>query len=252
VTTTAAGQTQGRHLTDGVLLALHDGESDDALEASHEHLARCTECRSRLDETAWRASAVRRSLESITVVALNENEFLRRVGATRSNRARPVWRRSAWQAAAAVIVVVAAAAASPIRAWIARQHEPSRAKVVTASPLRRVDSARTESRSGTTVSFAPSGPSFTLRFDSLPAAGLLTIGGTASTAVSARVVSGAGTGGDDVVVLPGELRVRNSASSRATYSVSVPAAVTRVRVLVGGRSIFDGAPPAVVRLRPPP
>jgi hypothetical protein len=239
-------------LSDGALLALHDG--DDALEANHEHVARCADCRSRLDALAARASAVRRSLEAIPVSPSNENEFLRRVGAARAHRARPVWRRPGWQAAAAMIVVAAAAAASPIRGWIQRQLGPSRAEVVTASPPRSVDSARTDSRSGggATVSFAPAGPAFTLRFDSLPAAGLLTIDRTASAAISARVASGAGTGGDDFVVLPGELRVRNLASSRATYLVSVPSTVTRVEVIVGGRPIYSGAPPAVVRLRSSP
>ena len=250
MTTPSAAQTPGSHLPDGALLALHDG--DDALDASHEHVAQCADCRSRLDALAARASAVRRSLESIPVAPLNENEFLRRVRAARAHRARPVWRRPGWQAAAAVIVVAAAAAASPIRAWIERRLERSRADVVTASPSRSVDSARTESRSGATVSFAPTGPAFTLRFDSLPAAGLLTIEGTASTAISARVASGAGMGGDDFVVLPGELRVRNLASSRATYLVSVPSTVTRVQVIVAGRPIYGGAPPAVIPLRSSP
>ena len=146
MTTPSAAQTPGSHLPDGALLALHDG--DDALDASHEHVAQCADCRSRLDALAARASAVRRSLESIPVAPLNENEFLRRVRAARAHRARPVWRRPGWQAAAAVIVVAAAAAASPIRAWIERRLERSRADVVTASPSRSVDSARTESRSG--------------------------------------------------------------------------------------------------------
>jgi hypothetical protein len=250
VTTPAAAQTPGSHLSDGALLALYDG--DDALGASHVHVAQCVVCRSRLDAVAARASAVRRSLESIPVSPLNENEFLRRVRAAGANRARPVWRRPSWQAAAAVIVVAAAAAASPIRAWIERRLERSRAEAVAGSPRRSVDSARKESRSGATVSFAATGPAFTLRFDSLPAAGLLTIDGTASKAVSARVASGAGTGGDDFVILPGELRVRNLASSRATYFVSVPSTVTRVQVIVGGRPIYSGAPPAVVPLRSSP
>ncbi|MGH9887958.1 MAG: hypothetical protein ACREBE_20665 [bacterium] len=98
------------------------------------------------------------------------------------------------------------------------------------------------------MSFAPSGPHFTMRLDSLPADGQLTLERTGADEISAQVTNGAGTGGDALLVLPGELRVRNTSAARASYAVLVPRAVDRVTVVVGGRSIFDGAPPARVTL----
>jgi hypothetical protein len=107
-----------------------------------------------------------------------------------------------------------------------------------------------EVRTGQTVSFAATSPDFTVRFDSLPRVGLLTVIGTAAPEISARVVSGAGTGGDAMVVLPGELRVQNTTSSLASYELRLPGIVTRLRVVVAGRVVFDGAAPTVVRLHP--
>ena len=87
-----------------------------------------------------------------------------------------------------------------------------------------------------------------MRLDSLPAAGVLIIGRTTGASFSVHVTAGAGTGGDEMVVLPGELDVRNTSASRASYTVSLPQTVVRFRVVVAGRAVFEGSPPARVRL----
>jgi hypothetical protein len=102
------------------------------------------------------------------------------------------------------------------------------------------------------ATFAASGPEFTLRLDSLPRAGALTIERATANEISAPVTSGAGTGGDAMVVLPGELRLRNASSSRASYTLALPRAVIRLRVVVAGRVVFDGPPTSRVKLTDSP
>jgi hypothetical protein len=92
------------------------------------------------------------------------------------------------------------------------------------------------------ATFAASGPEFTLRLDSLPRAGALTIERATANEISAPVTSGAGTGGDAMVVLPGELRLRNASSSRPSYTLTLPRDVIRLRVVVAGRVLLDGPP----------
>lgn len=87
-----------------------------------------------------------------------------------------------------------------------------------------------------------------MRLDVTPAMGSLAIERTTADQISVQVASGAGTGGDDMVVLPSELRVRNTTSSRTGYRMSVSSSVTRVVVIVAGQTVFDGAPPADVKL----
>jgi hypothetical protein len=69
---------------------------------------------------------------------------------------------------------------------------------------------------------------------------------TTSERITAGVVAGAGTGGDAMVVSPGELRLVNTSAARASYSLSVPPSVLRVRVVIAGSVAFDGPPPANV------
>lgn len=241
-----------------MLLALHDHEREDMFDDAREseldlgrrHVEQCDDCRVRLAVIGAQARHVRESLSFISVPSITADDFRRRVAAAGTRRIATRGRRPAWQAAAAVLVVAGAAAAAatgPIRAWIRHRAEsPPAERVPVQSPATTVQPA---DRSGATVSFAPAGPDFTVHFDSLPNSGVLTVGNTTAAEISARVVSGAGTGGDALVVLPGELRVRNSSRSRANYAVSVPSIVRRLRVTVAGQTVFDGVPGTVIQLR---
>jgi hypothetical protein len=236
------------HASDGVLLALHDAEHDPGLDASRAHVEQCDTCRSRLAGVAADASRVRSALASIPIPYVTEDAFGHRLAATRSRTARRVWSRPSWLAAAAVLVLAGIAAAGPIRDWLRRRAERPTIDSRSAPPPVPPESVVTTSRSGATVSFAAVGPDFIVRLDSVPDAGTLTASATSGPLVSARVANGAGTGGDDLVVLPGELRVRNTTGARASYELRLPAAVTRLRVIVAGRTIFDGPPAGAVVL----
>ena len=261
MTTSPFDHSTNQHPSDGVLLALHDRERDDMFDEARDaelafgrrHIGECDDCRTRLAGIAAHSTRVREALTSIPVPSSTADAFRRRLAQASARRTVPRWRRPAWQATAAVLVVAgvaAAAATGPIRAWL--RHRAERPAAEQRSLTQRAGATTQESvdRSGATVSFAVSGPDFTVRFDSLPVAGVLTVDSATAADITARVVSGAGTGGDAMVVLPGELRVRNSTGSRASYAVSVPRVVTRLRVIVDGRTVYDGAPRIVVQLHP--
>lgn len=262
MTTSPFDRSTDRHPSDGVLLALHDKEREDMFDEAREaelefgrrHVERCNDCRTRLAGMAAHSTRVREALASIPVPSITADAFRRRLAQASARRTVPRWRRPAWQAAAAVLIVAgvaAAAATGPIRVWL--RHRAERPAAEQRSPTQRPAATPQESldRSGATVSFAAGGPDFTVRFDSLPVAGVLSADSATGADIIARVVSGAGTGGDAMVVLPGELRVRNSTGSRASYAVSVPRVVTRLRVIVAGHAAYDGAPRVVVQLHPP-
>lgn len=243
-------QPPGAHPGDGILLALHDGEPGSEVGAIRGHVERCAECRARLTAIAESSDRVGAALASIDVPRVSQDEFRRRLTQPRRRGAVPVWRRPGWRVAAAFIVLAGAAAASPIRRWFGERGDTPRTAPDSiprpiALPVQSAESV------GASVSFAATDTAFTVRFDSLPEAGTLTARRSSDANITARIVSGAGTGGDALVVLPGELRVRNAASSRASYGITLPDTVTRLRVIVGRRSIFDGTPPVELQLNPP-
>ena len=238
------------HPDDGVLLALHDGETGFEGEAIREHVERCAECRARLAAIAMSSDRVGAALALIEVPPVSPDDFGRRIAQARRRTAVPVWQRPAWRVAAALIVVAGAAAASPIRQWF-REHSDTRTTTPDSASRPVPRPTQPAGSAGATVSFAATGADFTVRFDSLPEAGTLTAQHSSDAIITARIISGAGTGGDAFVVLPGELRIRNAPSSRASYRITLPNGVTRLRVIVAGVSVFEGPLPADLRLRPP-
>jgi hypothetical protein len=146
-------------------------------------------------------------------------------------------------------MLAGAAAASPVRHWLLRRLESRQSDIQSGPAPAPVPSTQPTNplvNRSAIVSFAPSGADFTVRFDSLPAAGVLTAEHTTAAEISARALNGASA--DPLLVLPGALRVRNGTASRTSYVVSLPAGVIRLRVIVAGDTVFDGAPPAIVRL----
>lgn len=232
------------HADEGVLLAIHDGEQDAALDAHRAHVETCAHCQTRLSELAGYAKRVREALTALPVRPAASAPPPRT--STRYVRVTTWWRRPAY-ALAATIVIAVIAVAGPIRRWVAQRFaEPdvSHPRGASSTPTTPVPRDLT----GSTVTFSPSGPEFVVRFDVRPSVGVLKLERTEAAVISVRITSGAGTGGDAMIVLPQELRVRNLATSRAAYTLSVPPSVVRVRVIVAGSSVFDGSGPAEVRL----
>jgi hypothetical protein len=248
VTASNASHSPDRHPSDGVLLALHDGESGGTLDADRVHVDHCADCQTRLAAIQNNSATVRQALAAIVVPPLDTDAVRRQLAATHATRVVPLWRWPATLAASVLIVATAmTAAAGPLRHWIAEHMSRSNGRATVVRP----SSTSVESQrpvSGSTVSFAVVGSEFLVRLDSLPAAGELTIERVTTDKISARVSAGVGTGGDAMVVLPGELLLRNTASSRASYTLALPHEVVRLRVIVAGRAVFDGSPPKEVKL----
>jgi len=236
-----------QHAGDGELLALYDRQIGRELDAWRQHVTRCAECQHRLAVISDNAQRVREALAVIPIPRLDASALRVRMAAAGAQRATPWWRRPAAQAAAALIIVTALAAASPARHWL-RERFWRAAPLIAPSRAPSEQAPAPPELSGATVSFPASGPTFTLRLDATPAAGSLVVDRTSADQISVQVASGAGTGGDAMVVLPSELRVRNTTSSRASYKISVPSSVARIMVVVASRTVFDGAPPADVKL----
>jgi hypothetical protein len=250
MTTAVLDHLMTPHLSDGVILALTDGERGADFHDAERHLEQCDVCSSRRLVLASYSHRVRESLAAIPRVSVSVDEFRRGI-AVRARRATPVWRRPAWQAAAVVMILAGAAVASPVRSWI--QALIAHRAGSTAQSPQSTGGAATQPRQQreASISFAPAGPTFIVRFDSMPLEGLLSADTTSETEITARLISVPGTTEDAFVVLPGELRVRNRGSSRASYGLSLPPLIRRFRVTVAGQRVFDGPPPAVVPLRRP-
>jgi hypothetical protein len=226
---------------------LHDGEIGLELDARRRHVARCADCQARLAVIVADAQRVRESLAVILIPRLDADAVRARMAAAGARPTVRWWRRPIVQAAAALVILTVAAAASPARHWLrARFGRATQEITLQQSPGAPAPAPRP--LSGATITFPASGPTFTVRLDVSPVAGSLVVEVTSANQISAQVASGAGTGGDAMVVLPSELRVHNTTVSRASYRISIPSGVTRVVVVVGERIVFDGAAPAEVRL----
>ena len=235
------------HVSDEVLLLELDGEVEgETREAIRAHLHRCPECLGRAEEIRELSAEFEEQLAALDRVppasllprSLHEVR-LRHGQAPRS--ARPVLRR-----AAAVLLLVAAGGlvASPLRArvidWVERRLGEAAALVgitPAPSPPRAVGAPREEQeRYPSDFSFTPEGAELQVEFAHAQGSGVLHVTGTREGSASFRVL-----GSESVLVLPSEIRVRNTAWSRASYRLGVPGTVEAVRVVVRGR------PPVVVR-----
>jgi len=219
------------HLDDADLVRYLDGEMDSEALHADTHLASCVECVRRLAFVKERSDLVTRQLSRATVEPLDDQLRLRqraaiaaRVATTRrSNRGVT---RNPWIRAAAGIVIVAgvAAAAPPVRAWIA-----SHARIgARAEPARISSRGMTPPVSPSEVYFDVAGSELTVTIDSRQHDGEVVISRADDGRNSASVIGGS----DELVVLPGGIRVRNVASSTSSYLFRLGSGVQRVRLRI--------------------
>ena len=244
-----SGHPTPPHVPDGEIVALLDGELGTLAESHRRHLEECDACRERRERFSEYAALVRDELSTIAVPVVDEELFRRRValraGTSRGRVSAPVWRRRRWVAGAAIVGLAALAAASPARRWLRSLVETPTVRQPADQP---VSSSAEQSSSGGSISFTPTTATFTLRLDSVPATGVLHVEIAGDDKVTASVASGAGTGGDAFVVLPAELRVRNTSRARASYRVALPRSITHFRALIAGTVVFEGSAPASIDL----
>lgn len=205
------------HPDDGVLLRhldmeLEGCESDEVTE----HLTRCRSCNERLIEI--------QNTMSIVANALSRTDL---TSGTRRQVSLP-----RMFAVAASILLAVTAYFTPLRAWVLERAQQmwnvgDEAEISYASlPPEPSVSEPTSA----TVSFEPTSEVFALELSSRQMGGALTVsignGGMATATISGELVD------ESLLVLPGRLRIVNSAASTTTYAVVLPPTVSRIEVIV--------------------
>jgi hypothetical protein len=231
--------TPGGHADDAILTRFVDGESLSEERAAVAHAVGCDDCQARIDKIRQRRarlSEILATTDAPAVTVPNVTDILaeaeRRAGgaASSTNGSRRARGRRPTRRAVVVSLVLlsgAALAAQPMTKWVLarwqrpapREHAP---KTVADSPT---------AAAAATIAFVPQSSEFTIRFDAVPALGTLTLVSDTGSKVTATITTGAGDEG--FFVLPDGIRIKNTTASRATYRVSVPAALHRVRVQIG-------------------
>ena len=222
----------GTHADAETLTRLIDGELLDDDRSAAAHAAGCVPCQSRIDVLRRRRARLTEMLlatDAPQPVAPNVADVLARAaqrGAATRHRFRRPTRRMV--AAAGLILSGAALAAQPVGRWVMARWQKSELP----SPVPpAANTGADPAPSPAAIAFIPHPGEFTIRFDSVPASGTLTLRRAADTRVIAVITDGSRD--ESFFVLPDGLRIRNSATSVASYHVSLPPGVARVRVRVG-------------------
>lgn len=217
------------HLADELLIQLLDGMQSSA--EARDHLSGCRHCSSRYETLERASSLLHASLPDVPMPRID----------WRASRRRRPWVISVPVAIAATLVVLASAAAAtpPIRHWILRQvsgYPAPRAPETVTNPA-----PSTSQAAGVIASFAPTDSTLVIRFDRTQSRGSIVIEAALGNRVSAQAVGGAP---EEMIVLPGQLRIANTGASTADYRLTVPLSVRVLRVVVGGDEV------AVIRTEP--
>jgi anti-sigma factor RsiW len=225
-----------RHITDGDLIGLLDGEASTSRSDVETHVDTCVVCTARLAQLQQRSAQVRKLLGAVDGPPIDRARLLPSSGRgaeMRRSRERRFWSHAGLRAAAGLLLAAGIAAASPARDWIldrmtgrhaiANRNQPRRP---TTAPTRRPGQA-----AGSVVRFPAESDELLVRFAARPTGGTLTVLAGTDSLSSAQVVSGVNE--EAFLVLPNELRIRNTPDSRADYQLIVSSIIRRVAVHVG-------------------
>jgi hypothetical protein len=233
----AAGD--GRHLEDGDVIRLLDGEcSEQEAQSFHTHLDRCDDCQRKMDELRHLSQQFSSALQvADEAPATGDSRPPEVVGTIRPAPRRWHWTR--WRvtrAAAAIVILAAALSATPARAWLVDGWDTLRSLLMRESTEQpEVAPAPVESAEPSSViTFAPAGPEFMLQVIQVQAEGTLYLTVAPTVSASAGVIGG--SGGEEIVVLPNGFQIRNAATSTASYEVRLPNHLAALDVRIGDRA----------------
>jgi hypothetical protein len=235
-----------RHVTDGDLIGLLDGEPIADQQAMEAHVDTCAVCTSRLAQLQQRSSHFSQVLRAIDVPSVNSARLRPAQRDIRGRRPGRAWSHPGLRAAAGLVLLAGIAAASPVRAWIVDRVTRGRPveTPIERRPVPRRSAPDAEQVVGSVVRFAPENDQLLVRLATRPAGGTLTVVGGTDSLSSAQITSAAH--GEAFLVLPGELRIRNEPGSRADYQLVVSPAIGHIQLQVGDE------PRAMSIVRPPP
>jgi len=205
------------HADDGALVRYMDGECDTSeQDLVAVHVESCATCTGRLDDLDQRARLVSGALAEWDT------------GVRVRRRGLPPWLRVA---AAIVVLLAVAGGVRPVRALIIDGAQAVWAAVVGGSATSEgVDAPAPVLASGS-VTFTPSGNSFTLQLTSRQRSGQLTIETSDRATAQAEILGGSAA--EDLVVLPTGLRIVNGSEAGASYVIKLPSTLRSIRVGIG-------------------
>jgi anti-sigma factor RsiW len=220
----------GGHLENGDLIRLLDREcSSEEEERIKRHLRDCVACRQNAAELE--------RLSHLFGLALQRGDVTGDTSAAETRPLRRRWPRKRMLQAAAILLIVAAAA-SPARAWLVEGWLALRSLFTEApapvQPEREPSIGVAETTA--VVTFAAVGSDFSLEVVSAQSRGTVVIASGSVPSASARVLGGDGS--EELVVLPGGLRILNVATSTASYEIVLPPVVRNIEVRIGGRTVW--------------
>ena len=235
------------HLGDSEILRLIDGEGEAReLEGWAGHVAECGPCSARLESQRDDARRVRVALSEVRLPAgfPSADEAVWRVRRARHEEgpgARGGGPQRRWLRAAAVVLLLLLpfALVSPIRAavfeWL-RQGWSSISGGTAEPEAPAAPASAATVGSGFKVWFTPAGETVDVVLQSRQATGTLTVGTTEGPEGSLEILEGAA---ESALVTDAGVTVRNAASSRASYRITVPGGVASVRVRVGDEAVLS-------------
>jgi hypothetical protein len=233
---------QGPHIDDGDLIRLFDGEcSPEDEKRLGAHIDFCAECKSNAESLHIASKLFSESLLELDIQTPAEPTKTPTVGKrlVRENTWRNFVTPRVLRAAAVLAAMVIVFSATPARAWLVRGWEAFRSFVASESvqPPDVVDiPAEIGVEMSSILRFTPRGPEFRLEFTERQAAGTLVLLFDSTTSASAGIL-GENTG-DEMILLPDGLRVRNSSGSTTSYEVQLPLTLLSVDVRIGGTTIL--------------
>lgn len=234
------------HPGDDGLVRLLDGElSPEERARVQSHLEECESCSGRLEQLRLWTTNLGRRLDGSDFArpAWGERAESSVLGGTRTGWSMLRYNRLVQAAAAVLLLTAALVSVRPVRAWIV-ERSAQIWQLMGGSESTEPESVPSEQRppdgSGGVVSFRPTGSELMVQVETLQDAGTVTVRVDSVELVSAEIVGE--TTSEGFLVLPGVLRVLNHSESQASYLVTVPARLERVRVQLAGRDATDVLP----------
>jgi hypothetical protein len=229
-----------RHSTDGDLVRVLDDEVGPEDAAAAAHVRSCAACRSRLESLRRRATLLSEALAAADPPPVDRArirpspDLLALSAARRGARRRPRWSHAGLRAAAALLLVAGVAAATPARAWLLERVARLRGSPEPIKPgtVAQAPAPRTEAAAASAVFFTPGSELLVIRLEAQQAAGTLELIAGRDLRSSAQILAGAS--GEALLVLPSELRIRNTPGSVASYRIVLSSEIRGVRVRIGG------------------
>jgi anti-sigma factor RsiW len=216
---------RGPHLDDDALLRLIDREGSAAERARlAAHVEVCGDCHQR-------HAALATWSRGMSAVLAEADPPAHRFALVRQRRARQVPRF--WPAAAAAVLLVLGTVAlgAPVRTWVVGRWAGLRRLLDDPKAVGPVQTPpRAPAAPVGVVSFIPDSDVLLVQVATRQAEGSLVLE-TSATPTASAAVRGQGEH-EAIVVLPSELRIANTAQSRATYRITLPARLKRVVVVI--------------------